>query len=350
MHLYNKNWTRRELEARVGWFDAIGGVRRIQYTEGPEQGMEMIQVRTGAGLTYYVNSMRALDIGLAEFAGVPLSWQSVNGPVHPAYFDRNGTEWLRTAAGGLLMTCGLTQVGAPGEDNGEALNIHGRVHHTPARQVAAEASWENDALHLYIGGVVEETKIFSEHLRMNRHIQSQVGVNRISIIDEVENIGFERTPHMILYHFNFGFPLLNEHTQLIFPSAAVTPRDEGTPVDGYNGFDSPEIGSAERVYYHTLDPDQLADDIASVYINQPYFPIPGHEKGAPLSVRLSWDTTTLPRLIQWRMHCAGTYAMGIEPANCDVKGRVWERENGTLQMLEPGEKRTYHLELEVSTT
>ncbi len=348
MQLYNQTWTRRELEARVGRFDAIGGIKRMQATEGPEQGVEMIQVRTGAGLIYNVNSSRALDISLAEFCGVPLTWQSVNGDRNPAFLEKEGTDWLRTAAGGLLMTCGLTQVGAPCEDNGEQLGIHGRIHHTPAQQVAAEGTWEGDAFHMYVGGIVEETKIFSEHLRLTRQIQSQMGVNRISIIDEVENIGFESTPHMILYHFNFGFPMLNEHTQLVFPSKNVIARDEDTPLDGYEGFEKPEIGCAERVYYHELDGEQLADDVASVFINQPYFPIPGHEQGVPLSIRLSWDTTTLPKLVHWRTHAAGTYALGIEPANCDVKGRVWERENGTLVMLEPGDKRVYHLELEIS--
>ncbi|MBW7460405.1 aldose 1-epimerase family protein, partial [Paenibacillus sepulcri] len=110
MHLYGRSWTRRELEARVGSISQIGGVRRMQLTEGKERDVEAIQVRTGAGLTYYVIPSKGLDISLAELGGMPVSWQSPNGDVHPAYYEAEGTGWLRTASGGLLMTCGLAHV------------------------------------------------------------------------------------------------------------------------------------------------------------------------------------------------------------------------------------------------
>ena len=144
MKLYGQEWTRRALEARIGRIEQIGGLRRVQCTEGPESGTEQILVRTGAGLSYSILPSRGLDIGLAEFGGVPLCWLSPNGVVHPAFYDDRGLAWLRTATGGLLMTCGLTQVGSPGIEGGEELGLHGRAHHTPARHVCAEGYWEED--------------------------------------------------------------------------------------------------------------------------------------------------------------------------------------------------------------
>ncbi len=84
MRLYDREWTRREIEARVGRIEQVGGVRRLQLTEGPEAGVELI--RCAAGLSYYV-SPRGLDISLAAFGDTPISWQSANGDVHPAYYD-----------------------------------------------------------------------------------------------------------------------------------------------------------------------------------------------------------------------------------------------------------------------
>jgi len=46
----------------------------------------------------------------------------------------------------------------------------------------------------------------------------------------------------------------------------------------------------------------------------------------------------------------GLYVVGLEPANCGVEGRAKERERGTLQFLEPGEKRYYNLEIGVLTS
>ncbi|MEI8206734.1 MAG: DUF4432 family protein, partial [Kiritimatiellales bacterium] len=127
MKLYGKEWTRRKLESRIGRIEQIGGVRRLQATEGFEQGLETVQVRTGGGLEYFVNPSRGMDISLCQFGGVPVSWQAPQGDVNPAFYRDSGMDWLRTACGGLLMTCGLRQVGSPCEDAGESLGLHGRL-------------------------------------------------------------------------------------------------------------------------------------------------------------------------------------------------------------------------------
>ena len=344
MRLYGREWTRRELEARVGRMEQIGGLRRLRWAEGAEAGNEQIQVRTGAGLSYFVSPSRGLDISLAEFGGVPLSWQAAGGDIHPAYYDNRGAEWLRTAVGGLLLTCGLIYVGAPGEDQGQLFGLHGRVHHLPARHVSLSADWHQDEYVMEVSGIVEETVTFGESLRLKRRIRSWLGKNRIEISDVVENYGFETTPHMILYHFNFGFPLMSEQTKIRFPSRQVVARDEGTPVEGYGGWHKPQPGYQERVYYH----QEMNGEQAQAVIHNPSFPSAGQEQSSPLTATLRWSTGQLPKLVQWKMPGAGVHVLGIEPANCYVEGRAAERESGSLQMLEPGESRSYDLALDIA--
>lgn len=351
MQLYGKKWTRREVEARVGRLEQMGGIRRLTLTEGSEAGVELIQVRTGAGLTYYVSPLRGLDISLTEFGGVPLSWQSANGDMHPAFYEAKGTEWLRTAVGGLLMTCGLRQVGSPGEDQGELLGLHGRAHHLAARNVSARGNWNGDEYELSISGTIEETRIFGEYLRLTRQIRSRLGGNWIHIQDQVENIGFESTPHMILYHFNFGFPLMSEQTTVAFPSKQVIPRESEIPVAGYDQWQQPTPGYQERVYYHeeviTDARSSNGDDWAMAVIRNPNFPLV-NAMTCEITAGLSWSTLNLPKLIQWKMPGMGVYVLGIEPANCYVEGRAKEREKGKLVILEPGQSLTYELKFEIS--
>ncbi|CAN5696167.1 aldose 1-epimerase family protein [soil metagenome] len=346
MQLYNRTWTRREIEARVGRLEQIGGVRRYQLCEGLEAGVEQIQVRTGAGLSYAVTPSRGMDISLTEFCGAPISWQAANGDVHPAYYDKDGLEWLRTAAGGLLMTCGLSQVGAPTVDHGQPLGLHGRIHHLPARQVVAEGRWVGDEYEMRVSGVVEESRIFGEHLRLTRELRSTLGSNRITLTDVVENIAFEPTPCMLLYHFNFGFPLLMEETTFHFPSQRVTAREAETPVAGYDRWQTPEVGHQERVYFH--EELNVEGGWASASIHNPHFPL--GSSTAPLSVKLTWAVDTLPMLVQWRMAGTGAHVLGIEPTNCGVLGRDQAREQGTLPLLAPGESRTFAIELAIEVT
>ena len=343
MNLYGKEWSRRELEARLGRIEQIGGLRRVQSTEGRESGVEEIQVRTGAGLSYAVLPSRGLDIGLAEYSGVPLCWLSPNGLVHPAYFDDRGAGWLRTAAGGLLMTCGLSQVGSPGTDGDEDMGLHGRSHHIPARHVCAEGHWEGDEYFIVVQGKVEETSISGWNLRLTRHVRSCLGKNEIVIQDVVENAGFEPAPHMLLYHFNFGFPLLDSETEICFPSGSVTPREPELPIEGLCDWQLPQAGFQERVYYHE-NLSTGADGMAIVTVRNPHFPL----MDRPVTVHLAWDARRLPVLVQWKMPAEGTHVLGIEPANCHVEGRLAERERGTLVILAPGQTMEYHLELTVS--
>ena len=343
MKLYGREWTRREVESRVGRIEQIGGLRRVQWTEGPESGVEQIQVRTASGLSYSILPSRGLDIGLAEYGGVPLCWLSPSGEVHPAFYNDRGLAWLRTAAGGLLMTCGLTQVGSPGVEGGEELGLHGRTHHTPARQVGAEGFWEGDEYFMVVRGKVEETSIFGWNLRLTRTITSCLGKNEITIRDLVENAGFEPAPHMMLYHFNFGFPLLDAGTEIRFPSGRATPREPEWPIDGLESWQSPQPDYRERVYYHE-NLSITADGMTAVTLRNPHFPA----ADKPLTVRLAWKVGTLPVLVQWKMPGEGTHVLGVEPANCHVEGRAAERERGTLVMLPPGQTLEHTLMLTIT--
>lgn len=341
MRLYGREWTRRELEARVGRMEQIAGTERFVRDEGPEKGMAAIRVRTGSGLTYWVTPDKGLDISLAEVYGVPVSWSAGNGEPHPAYYDPRGTAWLRTASGGLLMTCGLTQAGSPGEDEFGPYGLHGRIHHTPARQVSIRSDWEGGEYVMKVSGVLEETSIFGERLRLTRMIESRLGENRISIADRVENAGFRPTPHMMLYHFNFGFPLMAEDTVVYIPESDSKPRDRGMDLSVFRDWQAPDPEHREQVYYHT---PKKGDGRLSAFIFSPSFPA-NASHGVGLTVELEWDAVSLPRLVQWRMPGAGEHVLGLEPSNCWTQGRGAERENGTLRMLEPGETVDYRLDL-----
>jgi hypothetical protein len=43
----------------------------------------------------------------------------------------------------------------------------------------------------------------------------------------------------------------------------------------------------------------------------------------------------------------GEYALGIEPGNCYVEGRVDARNKGILEYLKPGEVRNFKIDVEI---
>lgn len=337
-HLFGKFYGKRELLQYVGRLEQIGGIRRYVLDEGNERGVEQIQVRTGAGLCYYVSPSRGLDIGFAELDGIPLTWQSECGDVHPGYYEPQGIGFLRTFPGGLLHTCGLDTMGSPSFDKGEALGQHGRYSHIPAKQVGAEGIWTGDEYEMKVTGKVRQTRVFGENLELSRTITSRLGENKITVRDRVENDGFVPCEHMILYHCNFGFPFLGPELQIDFPEGSVRGREADMPLEGYDRFEIPTPGYKERVYYHKVD---ARNRLPSVLLRNP---------SLGLQIRLTYSADTLPCLVQWKTADQGRYALAIEPANAYVEGRPAERERGTLVTLAPGEALEYELVFEVERT
>lgn len=94
--LFGRQWTRQELLTYVGDISQLGGIRLSTLADGPERGVRAADVRTGGGLNFTVLLDRGMDIGQAEYRGVPLAWVSATGPVAPAFYEPHGTGWLRT--------------------------------------------------------------------------------------------------------------------------------------------------------------------------------------------------------------------------------------------------------------
>ena len=120
-----------ELRRHVGDVSQLVSTRTVRLTDGNEDGVRAVDVRVSGGLSALVLLDRGMDLGPAWVAGQQLSWQSTTGIVGPAHFDE--TSWLRSFHGGLLVTCGLQNVGPPNEDRGvQHRNPRSRVAHPGA--------------------------------------------------------------------------------------------------------------------------------------------------------------------------------------------------------------------------
>ncbi|MGC9320227.1 MAG: aldose 1-epimerase family protein [Armatimonadota bacterium] len=331
--LYGRSYTREELTERVGSMDQVAGVRRITLADGNEKGVDAFEVRTGGGLDFTVLAGRGMDVGQATYRSYPLAWQSCTGVPAASYFEPEGLGWLRGFHGGLVTTCGLTYAGAPATDGEEQLGLHGRVSYTPARHISSGASWHNGDYLMYVEGQMREASVFGPNMVLTRRISSMLGHPVLHIQDVVENQGFQPQEHMLVYHCNLGFPLMDATTELVAPSREVVGQEEFAQetVDSHASFDAPQQID-ERVYYHQL---HAAED-GSTQVG-----VVNRELGAGVGIYFNLNVNELPYLVQWKMPGQGTYVMGIEPANCHVEGRPAERERGTLQVMEPGESRSY---------
>ncbi len=343
--LFGETYTRDQLLQYVGDISQFAGVRVGELGDGFERGVRTADFRTGSGFEFTVLVDRGLDIAWASFQGASISWRSPTTAVGPAFFEPEGIGWLRGFHGGLVNTCGLTYMGAPGRDEGEALGLHGRASYTPATNVAYGGDWYGDEYELWLTGQLREAIVFGEYLILRRRISARVGESRLFIEDTVTNEGYQPTPHMQLYHINFGFPVVSPDTELLSASTELKPRDDiaAQGLDQYNRFQPPTPGYQEQVFYHTPKVD--ADGYAQVALANRKF---GGGQGLGGYVR--FKPAELPRLVQWKMMGQTVYVCGLEPTTNWVEGRAKERAEGRLQELQPGETRHYQVEIGVLTS
>jgi len=342
--LYGREYSRAEIESKVGDIAQIAGVRLGELGDGRERGVRVADFRTGSGFAFTVHIDRGLDIGAAEYAGAALAHRTAAGVVGPAYYEPEGIGWVKGFPCGLMTTCGLTFAGHPCEDQGKPLGLHGPASYIPATNVWADGVWQGDEYEMFIQGKVREGYLFGDKLELTRRIWARLGESRLFISDRVTNYGATPAPHMIMYHCNFGFPLIDEGTELRTPSPrGVEPATESARagVPRCKVFDAPKPGIGEEVFYHDLPAAE--DGTVTVSLVNPRF-----QAGRGLGVYLRYRQRELPVLVEWKMMGAGDYVVGLEPSNCHpIGGRAAERARGTLVTLQPGESVEYQLEIGV---
>lgn len=342
VELYGKQYTRKEILECVGDISQLCYAKPVKLSGGKQAGVDAVLVNNGSGLSFVVLSGRGMGIGNADFKGNSLAWISSTKEVASTYYEPAGQGWFRGFYGGLLTTCGLSYMGAPCEDNGEKLGLHGRVSYIPADNVWVDSKWDGDDYWVWVQGKIRETTVFGENLILTRRISVKLGESKIFIEDTVENLGFEKTEHMILYHFNMGFPLLDKESEFLSPTISYMPRDEESAKGqrDYHKVAAPIAGFEEKVYYHEIS-SLIGGSTKVALINHKF------NNGEGLGLYIAYSKKELPNLVQWKMTGQGHYVMGIEPANAWVGGRDKARKDGSLKFLQPGEKRHYHLELGV---
>jgi Domain of unknown function (DUF4432) len=334
---------RDELLRRVGRVEQVGGVRLLTFGDGLERGVRILEFRAGP-LSFDVLVDRAFDIGRCELAGQPISWLSPAGVVGPWYAEHSDWGWFRTFGGGLMVTCGLDHTGGPGEDSTyphtpdrqvEQFGLHGRAGMLPARLHGYGERWDGDRCVLWAEGEVRQAAPFVEALTLRRRIEVDLGGRTIRISDEVENLGSVPSAHMLLYHMNVGWPVLDDGAELLVPATDVRPVDGGDTA-GYRLMGPPVPGAPERVFEHEVaaGPDGL---VTVALVN----------RAVGMGFVQRFRASQLPFHNVWRMLGAGMYVVGLEPGTNRDSGRWEARRRGELLELAPGEIRRYALEIGV---
>jgi hypothetical protein len=343
VQLWGRQWTRRELLARVGRLEQVAGMQLVEGGDGAERGVRMLRCSTGAGFGFEILVDRGFDIGRAWADCRPLAWWSPAGLIGPWYCEPGGIGWFRGFPGGLVSTCGLDHTLLGGTDDASVFNyphrttetygLHGRYTGLPARLAGYGASWQGDDCVLWAEGEVTQATLFGEQLQLTRRVEADLGGTAVRISDTVTNTGPTACPHMMLYHCNVGFPVVDDGAELVYPAGAGRCVSAASS-PGYATLTGPRADFVEECYEHDMQPGP--DGYASAAVVN---------RAAGLGVFQRYQPAALPHHITWRQLGTGSYVVAMEPSTNRDAGRFDARARGELGHLPPGGTRRYSLEV-----
>jgi len=349
-----KTWTLADLERDVYVDQITLGPDQV---EGPASGYSVTKRSLQAGLRHAVDVIevnngtfrfvvvptRGMGIWKASCGEVQLGWKSpVKGPVHPAFVrldEPGGLGWL-DGFDELLCRCGLESNGAPefNENGTLKYGLHGKIANVPAHKV--EVTIDGSSGEIAVTGVVDEARLFGNKLRMVSTITTEVGRPGLTVSDEIINISAEPGELELLYHVNFGTPLLDPGSKLVVPAAKLAPRDAAAMgnLAEWDTYGPETPGSVEAVFFFDLSAD--ADGMTQALL---------HNAAADQGVSLKFNKSQLPCFTQWKNRQAEPdgYVTGLEPAINFPNVKSFEKQQGRVAVLSPGESRRFQITLQV---
>lgn len=327
-----------QLLSHCGNLEQMAGIRQVTIEGGVRERLRALEVKSGP-ISFNVLADKAMDIADFSYKGMNLSFLAKPGLGAANIPLWKGAEAVNSLVGGLLFTGGPENIAASCEEGGRAYGLHGSMRSLPAEKMGYDARWQGNAYTLSLWGEMRYAQLFGANTLIRRHIETELGSNRITLTDTVENQCMVPQPVSILYHLNLGYPLLAEGTRILVPGTAVSPRDDiaAQGMDTWSRMGPPVPGKAEEVFQHTPAANAQGETFAAAL---------NDELGLGLCFRFRQDT--LPRFYQWKCEAAGDYALGLEPTNANILGRAEQmRTEGSLHMLQPLASETFSLVIEV---
>jgi hypothetical protein len=326
------------------------GVKKYTLYGGKQEGVDAIEVDNGQ-LRFVVIPTRGMSVLKIESGDVRLGWDSpVKEVVHPQFINlesRGGLGWLE-GFNEWMVRCGLEWAGHPGRDKfrnhvGDEvemdLTLHGKIGNIPATEleVLIEAGTPP---RIHIRGLVEERMFHGPKLSFWANVSTELGSNSVRFDDTITNQGSHDQEFQIIYHVNFGPPLLEAGSSFAGAIERVTSFNDHSAksVQEYRDYAGPQPGFIEQVY--CLNPLAGPDGRTELMLQN---------ANGDRGVSLAFPVAQLPCVTLWKNLAAEAegYVTGIEPGTGFPYTRRLERVGGRVPKLVPNETRQFTIDVTI---
>jgi hypothetical protein len=353
IHLDNWQITNRDFNDANNW-----SVHKYTLHGGKQEGVDVIVVHNGK-LTFTVIPTRGMSVLKVALGDITLGWNSpVKEVVHPQFInlqERGGLGWLE-GFNEWMVRCGVEWAGHPGKDKfinntgDEAemdLTLHGKVGNIPASEVEVVIDPQPQIVterspqrRIRIRGRVDERMFYGPKLELWTEISTEVGSNSFRIEDALKNYSAYDQEFQIIYHANYGPPLLEQGSRFVAAIKEIRPFNAhaAKSLNSFAEYIAPTKGFVEQVY--GIIPLADANNKTTAML---------HNAAGDKAVTMTYDVTQLPYFSLWKNTTAleEGYVTGLEPGTGFPPNRSIERKAGRVPKLKPNETRQFAIEVAI---
>ncbi|WP_392566841.1 aldose 1-epimerase family protein [Utexia brackfieldae] len=304
---------------------------------GKQEGSQRITIRSG---DFAINLSPTRGMGILSVVGngVRLGWDSpVDEVVNPAFINldsRGGLGWLE-GFNEMMVRCGFEWTGHPVIADGTIYSLHGRAGNTPVSQLIVDIE-DQPPYTITVKGLIKENTFKKGHLETWASLSYVPGTNSFTVHDILTNRGDYPRDYQIIYHSNFGPPLLEQDAQFIAPVKAISPFNDYAKqgLDSWQSYLGPTNGFDEMVF--NIYPYADAQGQTQVMLTNK-----AGDKGAGIAFNIN----QLPVLSLWKNTdtLKQGYVTGLEPGTSFAYPVTIEREQSRVRQLAPGQSTAFTL-------
>jgi hypothetical protein len=302
---------------------------------GRQEGVAIIDVDTGA-MKISVVPTRGMNILSAVSGNVRLGWDSpVDEVVNPAFIDLDGRGsrgWLE-GFNELVARCGYEWVGHPGLDQGVMLSLHGRAANIPASKVLLSID-EHPPYTIRLRGELKEQAFKQVNFLIETELTTEAGAQSFTLHDTLTNKGDYAKEYQVLYHSNFGPPLLEPGARFAAPVKQVSPFNQKAveELSDWQTYGPPARNYDETVYNVLPYGDEQGNTLAVL-----------HNSAGTEGVSLGFNLQQLPVFSLWKNTdtLGQGYVTGLEPGTSFSFNRSYQRALHLVPVIGPKEERHF---------
>ncbi|OCG50282.1 DUF4432 domain-containing protein [Gilliamella sp. Choc5-1] len=304
---------------------------------GKQDGTELLTISSD-DFTIKLIPTRGLGILSVVGDGVRMGWDSpVDEVVNPKYINlesRGGIGWL-DGFNEMMVRCGFEWTGHAAQADGMMYTLHGRAQNTPVSKLIVDIS-DKTPHTITVKGLIKENTFKKSNLETWVSLSYVPGSKEFTVHDVVTNKGDYTRDYQIIYHSNFGTPILEEGARFVAPVKEISPFNDYAKggLNTWQTYLGPTKGFDEMVF--NVYPFADTNGQTQVMVTN---------KAGDKAAGIAFNINQLPVLSLWKNTdtLKQGYVTGLEPGTSFAYPVTIEREQKRVRQLEPGQSTEFTL-------